>query len=391
MNINLFDDKGTALSAQRMSWATMAGRTISKLDDDAFTRVRIILMNGLELDSLRTKQVAIRMNRGARETLAQLMRVEQHQATAINWLIGADHSPLETTIGYEQAAIEVTASVAQLEPDPYLAQGYRYALLEDFDHLYRYSALLDRLEGKDANNIVQGYTDIAPARPTLVHHRAPEHDLLRPYEPGAALATKLNALTLTGGEYQTHDYYMNIGPLFADPLARQLYAEIASVEAQHITHYGSMINPEESILEKLLLSEACEAWNYAGCLEQESNPRLKALWEQFLDFELGHFQVALQLFKDVERRDPAEVLGNGDLPKPIAFQSHREFVRQVIEAESPMRKNGTEFVATEDEGRSSLEYRDAVNADGSPSTIVSSTYSWMPGTELMRPRQVAAA
>ncbi len=59
---------------------------------------------------------------------------------------------------------------------------------------------------------------------------------------------------------------MNIGPLFADPLARQLYAEIASVESQHITRLpGSMLNPEESILEKLLLSEACEIWNYAGC------------------------------------------------------------------------------------------------------------------------------
>src|SRR5690606_13376524 len=251
MTINLFQDRGVAIDNQRMSWKMMAGKPISKLDDDAFTRVRIILMNGVELDSRRTKQVALRCNREARVQLAQLMRAEQHQATAVNWLIGADHSPLETTIAYEQTAIEVTASVAQLEPDPYLAQGYRYALLEDFDHLYRYSALLDRLEGKDSGNIVQGYTDIVPARPTAEHHRAPEHELLRPYEPGAALATKLHALTLTGGEYQTHDYYMNIGPLFADPLARQLYAEIASIESQHITHYGSMLNPDESPLEKL--------------------------------------------------------------------------------------------------------------------------------------------
>jgi hypothetical protein len=390
MTINLFEDRGVALDNQRMSWKKMAGKPISKLDDDAFTRVRVILMNGLELDSLRTKQVALRMNRDARVTLAQLMRVEQHQATAINWLIGADHSPLETTIGYEQAAIEITASVAQLEPDPYLAQGYRYALLEDFDHLYRYSALLDRLEGKDANNIVQGYTDIVPARPTSEHHRAPEHDLLRPYEPGAALATKLNALTLTGAEYQTHDYYMNIGPLFADPLARQLYAEIASVEAQHITHYGSMLNPEESMLEKLLLSEACEVWNYAGCLAQESNARVRAIWEQFLDYELGHFQVALQLFKDIERRDPQEVLGNGDLPGFIAFRSHRDFVRSTVDAETTLRKDATEFVEQEEEGKTSLAYRNAVNADGSPSSIVSSTYSWMPGTELMRGVPAAA-
>ncbi|HVY80713.1 MAG TPA: hypothetical protein VG994_07005 [Steroidobacteraceae bacterium] len=54
MTINLLQDKGTPLSQQRMSWRDMVGKPISKLDDDAFTRVRIILMNGVELDSLRT-------------------------------------------------------------------------------------------------------------------------------------------------------------------------------------------------------------------------------------------------------------------------------------------------------------------------------------------------
>ena len=390
MSVNLLQDKGMPLERQRMTWKEMVGKPISKLDDDAFSRVRIILMNGLELDSLRTKQVALRCNAEARVALAQLMRVEQHQATTINWLIGADHSPLETTIGYEQTAIEVTASVAQLEPDAYLAQGYRYALLEDFDHLYRYSALLDRLEGKDANNITQGYTDIVPARATMNHHRAPEHDLLLPYELDAPLASKLHALTLTGGEYQTHDYYMNIGPLFADPLARQLYAEIASVESQHITHYGSMLNPHETVLEKLLLSEACEVWNYAGCAEQETNPRLKALWEQFLDYELGHFQMALQLFKTIEKRDPQEVLGSGQLPPFIQFESQRDFVRGVVEQETQLRKRGTDFVDEAQEGKSSLDYRDAINADGSPSDTVSATYRWTAGTELMREELLVA-
>ncbi|MDB5751660.1 MAG: hypothetical protein JWP65_2081 [Ramlibacter sp.] len=390
MAINLLTDKGIPLARQRLSWKDMVGKPISKLDDDAFSRVRVILMNGVELDSLRTKQVALRCNANARVQLAQLMRVEQHQATSINWLIGADHSPIETTIGYEQTAIEVTASVAQLEPDAYLAQGYRYALLEDFDHLYRYTALLDRLEGKDANNITQGYTDIVPSRATLFHHRAPEHDLLEPYGPNAVLATKLHALTLTGGEYQTHDYYMNIGPLFADPLARQLYAEIASVESQHIVHYGSMLNPNESPLEKLLVGEACEVWNYAGCLAQETNPRLKALWQTFLEFELGHLQVAIALFKEVERRDPAEVLGDGTLPPFIRFESHRAYLREVVAAESQLRKDGTQFVDEAAEGKSSLEYRAAVHAGGCPSEIVSATYSWTPGTELMRGLPVQA-
>jgi len=76
--------------------------------------------------------------------------------------------------------------------------------------------------------------------------------------------------------------------------------------------------------------------------------------------------------------------GNGDLHSFIAFKSHREFLRKTIDADTRLRKNGTEFVDRQEEGSSSLEYRDAVNADGSPSTVVSMTYSWMPGTELMR-------
>lgn len=161
----------------------MVGNPISKLDDDAFTRIRIILLNGLELDALRIKHIASRLNQELRVPLAQIGRVEQHQATMINWLLSADHSPLETTIAYEQVAIEVTAAVAQAEPDPYQAQTYRFGLLEDFDHLYRYSALLDRLSGKDANNILQGYTDIVPGRPTAIEHRAPQDDVRTPLRP----------------------------------------------------------------------------------------------------------------------------------------------------------------------------------------------------------------
>ena len=41
MTINLFQDKGMPLERQRMSWKDMVGKPISKLDDDAFTRVRV--------------------------------------------------------------------------------------------------------------------------------------------------------------------------------------------------------------------------------------------------------------------------------------------------------------------------------------------------------------
>ena len=136
-------------------------------------------------------------------------------------------------------------------------------MLEDFDHLYRYSALLDRLEGKDANNITQCYTDIAMGRPTIDQHRHPEDDLRKHYDRNtAAPISRLNALTIFSAEYQTHDFYLNLGPTYADPVARALYAEILSIEEQHVTQYGSIIDPNETWLEKWLLHEANEVYNY---------------------------------------------------------------------------------------------------------------------------------
>lgn len=379
---SLFENRGVPLERQGFTWREMVQKPISKLDDDAYTRVRIILMNGIENEALRFSHAAARMNKALQVPLAQIRRIEQHQATLINWLIGPDHSPLETTIAYEQVAIDVTAAVAMNEPDAYLAQVYRFGLLEDFDHMYRYSALLDRLEGKDANNILQSYTDILPGRPTIDEHRAPIDDLRKPYNrKKAAPLSKMHALTIMAAEQQTHNFYMNIGPMYADPVARQLYAEIASIEEQHVTQYESIIDPEESWLEKLVLHEAAEVYNYHGCMEQESNPRIKAIWERFVDYELGHLQLALQLFKKFEKRDPEEILP-AELPERIPFASQREFVRETLAGEVDLRADGTEIVPREKESKASLEYRKAVNADGSPSETVSAGYKWAPGSEL---------
>ena len=384
MGLDLFKTKGTPLERQAFTWRDMVQPPISKLDDDAFTRVRIILMNGIESEALRFSHACARMNKDLQLPLARIRRVEQHQQTMVNWLLPADQSPLETTIGFEQVAIEVTASVALHEPDPYLAQVYRFGMLEDFDHLYRYSALMDRLMGKDANAILQSFTDVMPGRPTAVEHRAPEDDLREPYDRATAdPITKLNALTIMAGEHQTHDYYMTVGPTFADPVARQLYAEIASIEEQHVTQYESIIDPTETWLEKWLMHEAGEVYNYWSCVESETNPRVRAIWERFLDYELGQLQAVMEVFKSVEGRDPAELLP-ATLPQPIGYHPHRDFVRETLANEVDLRARGTQFVDKSDEKADapSVRYRKQLNSDGSPSETVAAGYVWTPGTEL---------
>lgn len=382
MAFNIYEHRGRPIDKQFLTWKEMVQVPISKLDDDAFTRVRIILMNGIELESIQFSRACARMNRNLQLPLAQLRRIDQQQATLVNWMIGADHSPLETTIGYEQVAIEVTAAVAQTEPNPYLAQVYRFGLLEDFDHMYRYSALLDRLEGKDSNNILQSYTDVLPGRPTIYEHRAPEDDLREPYDRSqAAPLTKMHALTIMSGEQQTWNYYMNIGPLFSDPLARQLYAEIAHIEEQHVTQYQAIIDPEETWLEKWLLHKANEVYNYYGCAEQESNSRIKSIWERFLDYELGQFHVVRDLFEQYENRDAQSVVP-AELPEPIAYESQRDFVREVLRAEVDLRAKGTAFVGLSEESEASKMYRQRLHADGVPSEIVALDYVWQPGGEI---------
>jgi rubrerythrin len=382
MAIDLTREKGLPVERQEVDWKDLVRVPISKLDDDAFTRVRIILMNGIENEAVGFQHALARKEAALQRDLAVIRRSEHHQQTLVNWLLPPDLSPIETTIAFEQVAIEVTAHVAMNEPDPYLAQVHRFGMLEDFDHLYRFSALADRLYGIDANHVLNGYTDIRPGRPTVVEHRHPLDDLRAPYDRSTAEPiTKIFALTILAGEQQTRNYYMNIGPMFADPLARQLYAEIASIEEQHVTQYESIIDPHESWLEKWMLHEATEVWNYASCAAWETNPRIREIWERFAGWELGHLQVVMDLYRKAGK-DPFEVLPT-ELPEPIEYRAHRDFVRQVLEDEVGFRAEGDRIGGDVRDPARTLAYRERINRSGSPSEAIAAGYVWQPGTELV--------
>jgi hypothetical protein len=217
-----------------------------------------------------------------------------------------------------------------------------------------------------------------------VEHRAPEDDVRVPYDRSRASAlSRLHAITIVSAENQVHDYYMNIGPLFSDPVARLLYAEIASIEEQHVTHYESIVDPSESTLEKWMLHEAAEAYNYLSCMQSESNSRIRDIWERFLHYELGQLNHVMDLFRSVEGRDPFEVLPT-ELPEPIKYESHRDFVRKTLNDEVALRALATEIVPAQAEGAASIAYRERLNSRGSPSDIVASSYVWTPGGEVAR-------
>jgi hypothetical protein len=148
-----------------------------------------------------------------------------------------------------------------------------------------------------------------------------------------------------------------------------------------VTQYESIIDANETWLEKWLLHEASEVYNYFSCVEYENNPHIKRIWERFLDYELGHLRFVADLFEQTERRDAAAVL-SASLPKPIRYESHREFVRQVLRSEVHLSAVDSEFVDRSQETQQTRDYRAHMNSEGSPSDTVAASYIWRPGTEL---------
>ena len=132
-----------------------------------------------------------------------------------------------------------------------------------------------------------------------------------------------------------------------------------------------------------MLYEANEAYNYYSCMEAETNPRIKAIWERFLNYELGHLQLVAELFKKHEKRDPAEILPVA-LPDPIPYESQRDFVRKTLRQEVDLSALRTDFVDKSEESDETKQYRQALNSEGSPSDTVAAGYMWQPGTELSK-------
>jgi len=135
-----FEMRGIQLEDQIMSWNQMIQHPYDKSSIDCYTRTRVILMNGIENNSVITSHCMDRMldNDEIKRQLALIRRIDsQHQQT-VNWLNPANQSVLETTIGYEQVAVDLTANLAKNEKDDYFRQVLNFALLEDFDHLFRY-------------------------------------------------------------------------------------------------------------------------------------------------------------------------------------------------------------------------------------------------------------
>jgi hypothetical protein len=347
MTFNPLEQQGIPLDQQVRSWRELDVLPVDPDLSDPYTLCRIITMNGIEVESIMFSHHFARVCRDQEVTrkLAEVRYIEAQQQKAVNWLLPGQSSPLETTIFYEQVAVDLTAWIARMEPDPYLTQAYEFGVLEDFDHLYRYANLYEMVQHRKADKLVQGLTEVIPGRPTKYHHRHPVDNVRDPYDrTTTAPLSKMHALTVMSAEQQTMNFYMNVGPQYMEPIARQLYQEIAMIEEEHVTHYESLVDPGETWWERLVLHEYNEVYLYHSFMQHESDPKVKAIWELHLNMEIEQLRIAVELLREHDGRDPDELLPP-ELPEPVKFEPNKEYLRHLLDTQIDLTTLGAGYVS----------------------------------------------
>ena len=219
--INPFSFKTKKLEDYFMTFNKMYPKSYDKNKVSPWTKVRVILMNGTEFESVGFLHQFARNcdDNDLRRDLAMVRRQEQQQQKRISCLKPIDETILEETIAYEQLAIELTAILAQNEKNEDNKKALDFALLEDFDHLYRFANLLKMDYNIDASKLVGEYTEIMPGRPTISEHRHP-HDSIRYSMDNLESQdySKLVASIITAAEQQTMNFYMNMAQMYHNDL-----------------------------------------------------------------------------------------------------------------------------------------------------------------------------
>ncbi len=331
--MNPFQEKPMPIEKALQNWKELYPQSYDKREIDPYTKTRIILMNGTEFEANWFSHQFARhiCDNDLRRDIALTREIEKQQQLQISLLKPANETILEHTISYEQLAVDLTAELAKRELDCNVKTALDFALLEDFDHLYRYANLLEMDQGIAAEWLVGRYTEIMPGRPTIAHHRYPMDNVRRSINAKKSdTQTVLSTMIITAAEQQTMNYYMNVTNFACNDMARKLYQEIALVEEEHVTQYESLMDPNATWLEMLLWHEYCECYLYWSCYKTETDPYVKKLWEMYLSFEISHLHKGAELLKKYEKKDWEEVIKDPTFPKPLSLHENIEYVRKIL-------------------------------------------------------------
>ena len=349
-----------------MNWKMMYPKPYNKKKASPFTKLRVILMNGTEFESVWFLHQFARNcpDPDLKREIARIRNQEQQQQKRIGALKPLDENFLETTISYEQLAIELTAILARNEKDANNIAALDLALLEDFDHLYRFANLLKMDFGIEAETILGKLTEVMPGRPTINEHRHPRDFIKRHINAKTADPySKLAAGIITAAEQQTMNWYMNVAQVYHTDLGRKLFSEIAMVEEMHVSQYESLKDQTCTWLENWLMHEYTECYLYYSMYQDETDEAIKEIWHEHFLMEVAHLKHVAGLLEKYEKKTADKVIPVPAFPALLKFGENKEYLRKVLGETVWITSNREDYIDARKLSKDSdfFRYNDTVN------------------------------
>jgi hypothetical protein len=364
---NPLDHAGIPLDRRTRDWRELNPTPIDPQACEPYTRCRVITMIGIENAAIRFDRLAswIEPEPAQRAAFEHLRSAAARQRRVLAGLLPRPGSVLESALAYERAAVDIDVWLARAEPEPQRRQVYQCDALEDFDHVYRYTSVLD-LVGRRAEPLDE-VDDVLPDRsnPEQLGFRYEETGQPAGPEPLSAC----NALTMLAVEQQMTAFYDRVDADLFDPPARPVYREVSRLERDQVARHRPLVASDGGLREQLLMREYNECRMYHAFLQQETDARVRAVWELNLQLELGHLQAARDLLRRFDGREAEEVVGTG-LPEPLDFDVNKQFLRWLLATHVDPDQLGSRAMREVPQVREVRERLDAHRTPDRPTDVV---------------------
>lgn len=305
-------------------------RAGNKYDVDGQTRARIILANAAMSDAFDSYHALARIvnDRDVFKELSLMHDGERESRRLFCTLMPKDEKTIERAIFCEQLEIELFAALASRKIQRRVRTTINSVLVDDLDHLYRFSNLLHLTDGTPAETLVP--LDVLPSRPTYAQITPLSKAAVNPVD-GSDIPTVLAVMLSIAVKRYAATLYRTSASLPRDDLSRGLFAEVSTVEEHHLTRLGGLL-PQKSTFERLLLTAYCECYALYSCGETETDARLKAAFEKAYRAAVKSLKTAATLLQNYEGKNYAKVISPCDFPPPISLTNDVGYVRAVLAA-----------------------------------------------------------
>jgi hypothetical protein len=327
------DHSGLPIDRHGRHWHELDVEPVDAWATDPYTRCRISTMEALEaasalFDRQLTRRIPDADARRSVGSLGEWAAERRHRIAALQPQAPAPpartDSALQNAIGHERAALDLVTWVARNEPEPDRSLAYQRQAWRHLKHLRSYAELSDRAGFEWAPRIAGEVDELRPASATgsaPMWHRGRQPSDERPATVNQPLSV-LYDWAVWATHQQVARHCGGVAQRLLEPITAQ---EAPETRTAHQRRRGWRPDTGAGGWELLVVHESAACYLYYSFLAEETDPRLKAVWELHLQMELAQLRAAGDLLRRYADRDPQEVTGTG-LPEPVTLGSNGRYL-----------------------------------------------------------------